>query len=138
MKIVGASVRKFRDTPEININDGTVIESYHDSAFPEMDELEASTIVSIENLRNGMRDVAITLQIENWNQRTFDSDDGSKRVVRSGDVMDPTGRCRLTACDFDPEPGEFIRIEGGELNFGRVLIWSLMTRSGFQPIGKTM
>ena len=118
VKIVGASVRKFRDTPEININDGTVIESYHDSAFPEMGELEASTIVSIEDLRNGMRDVAITLQIENWNQRTFDSDDGSKRVVRSGDVMDPTGRCRLTAwCEFDPEPGEFISIEGGRVQF---------------------
>ena len=51
VKIVGASVRKFRDTPEININDGTVIESFHDSAFPEMEELEASTIVSIEDLR---------------------------------------------------------------------------------------
>ena len=118
IKIVGASVRKFRDTPEININDGTVIESYHDSSFPEMDELSASTEVSIANLRNGMRDVSITLQVENWNQRTFDAEDGSKRVVRSGDVMDPSGRCRLTAwCEFDPKPGEFIRIEGGRVQF---------------------
>ena len=31
VKIVGASVRKFRDTPEIQINDGTVIETYRDS-----------------------------------------------------------------------------------------------------------
>ena len=39
MKIVGASVRKFRDTPEIQINDGTVIETYRDSSFPEVAEL---------------------------------------------------------------------------------------------------
>ncbi len=118
IKVVGASVRKFRDTPEININDGTVIETFHDTAFPELEALSASTEVSIADLRNGMRDVSITLQIENWNQRSFESDDGTKRVVRSGDVMDPSGRCRLTAwCDFDPEPGEFIRIEGGRVQF---------------------
>ena len=105
IKIVGASVRKFRDTPEIQINDGTVIEAYHDTAFPDISEL--SEKVSIADLRNGMRDVSITLQIENWAQRTFEAQDGSSRVVRSGDVMDPTGRCRLTAwCDFDPEPGD--------------------------------
>tara|TARA_B100001123_G_scaffold240380_1_gene268907 strand:+ start:119 stop:1807 length:1689 start_codon:yes stop_codon:yes gene_type:complete len=118
VKIVGASVRKFRETPEININDGTVIEPYHDTAFPELEELSASTKVSIAELRNGMRDVSITLQVENWNQRTFDANDGGKRVVRGGDVMDPTGRCRLTAwCEFDPEPGDFVRIEGGRVQF---------------------
>ena len=56
-----------------------------------------------------MRDVSITLQVENWNQRTFETKDGDSRVVRSGDVMDPTGRCRLTAwCEFDPKPGDTI------------------------------
>ena len=66
-----------------------------------------------------MRDVSITLQIENWAQRTFEAQDGSSRVVRSGDVMDPTGRCRLTAwCDFDPEIGSFI-----ELSSARVQSW---------------
>ena len=118
VKIVGASVRKFRETPEIQINDGTVIETYRDTAFPDMAELVESEKVSIADLRNGMRDVSITLQIENWAQRTFESQDGSSRVVRSGDVMDPTGRCRLTAwCDFDPKPGDSIRIEGGRVQF---------------------
>jgi len=118
VKIVGASVRKFRETPEIQINDGTVIEKYRDSAFPEMAKLVESEKVSIADLRNGMRDVSITLQIENWAQRTFEAQDGSSRVVRSGDVMDPTGRCRLTAwCDFDPKSGDSIRIEGGRVQF---------------------
>ena len=118
VKIVGASVRKFRETPEIQINDGTVIEPFHDTAFPDVSELSELDNVNIADLRNGMRDVAITLQVENWNQRTFDAKDGSKRVVRGGDVMDPTGRCRLTSwCDFDPKPGEFIRVEGGRVQF---------------------
>jgi len=118
VKIVGASIRKFRDTPEININDGTVIEPFHDSSFPGLEELAQSTNVTIADLRNGMRDVSITLQIESWDQRTFESEDGSKRVVRSGDVMDQSGRCRLTSwCEFDPSPGDFIRIEGGRVQF---------------------
>ena len=118
VKIVGASVRKFRDTPEINISDGTVIEPYHDTAFPDMSELAASSKSTIADLRNGMRDVEVTLQVESWNQRTFDGEDGSQRVVRSGDVIDPSGRCRLTAwCEFDPKPGDFIHIEGGRVQF---------------------
>ena len=118
VKLVGASVRKFRDTPEINVNDGTVIETYHDTSFPGMDELAESDKVAISDLRNGMRDISITLQVESWNQRTFESEDGSSKVVRSGDVLDPSGRCRLTAwCDFDPSPGDFIRIEGGRVQF---------------------
>ena len=116
VKIVGASVRKFRETPEIQINDGTVIETYRDTSFPEIDELAESEKVSISELRDGMRDVSITLQVENWNQRTFETKDGDSRVVRSGDVMDPTGRCRLTAwCEFDPKPGDTIKIEGGRV-----------------------
>ena len=116
VKIVGASIRKFRDTPEIQINDGTVIETYRDGTFPEVAELAESEKVSISDLRDGMRDVSITLQVESWNQRTFETKDGDSRVVRSGDVMDPTGRCRLTAwCEFDPKPGDTIRIKGGRV-----------------------
>ena len=116
VKIVGASIRKFRDTPEIQINDGTVIETYRDGSFPEVAELAESEKVSISDLRDGMRDVSITLQVESWNQRTFETKDGDSRVVRSGDVMDPTGRCRLTAwCEFDPKPGDTIRIKGGRV-----------------------
>jgi replication factor A1 len=118
VKIVGASVRKFRETPEIQINDGTVIEAYHDTSFPEVSELAKSEKVSIADLRNGMRDVSITLQVESWEQRSFESQNGESKTVRSGDVMDPSGRCRLTAwCEFDPSPGETIMIEGGRVQF---------------------
>ena len=96
VKIVGASVRKFRDTPDIQINDGTGIETYRDTSFPEVAELTESEKGSISDLRDGMRDVSITLQVENWNQRTFETKDGDSRVVRSGDIMDPTGTVSYT------------------------------------------
>ena len=118
LKIIGASIRKFRDTPEINISDGTAIEPYIDSEFPSLEQLSESLESSIAELRNGMRDVSITLQVENWSQRTFENQDGETKVVRSGDVLDPTGRCRLTAwCDFDPKDGDYIRIEKGRVQF---------------------
>ena len=118
LKIIGASIRKFRDTPEINISDGTAIEPYIDSEFPSLEQLSESLESSIAELRNGMRDVSITLQVENWSQRTFENQEGETKVVRSGDVLDPTGRCRLTAwCDFDPKDGDYIRIEKGRVQF---------------------
>ena len=112
LKIEGASISRFRDTPEVNIGDTTRVEVFHDNSFASMEDLASTTSSTISGLRNGMRDVEITLQVESWYQRTFTSNDGSEKVVRSGDVMDPTGRCRLTAwCDFDPKPGDFIHLK---------------------------
>ena len=111
LKIEGASIRRFRDTPEVNISDSSRVEVFHDNSFASLEDLAPTTRSKISSLRNGMRDVEITLQVESWYQRSFTSKDGSERVVRSGDVMDPTGRCRLTAwCDFDPKPGDFIHL----------------------------
>jgi len=112
VRIEGATVRRFRDTPEVNISDSTRVEVYHDNSFASLDELSSSTKSNISELRNGMRDIEITLQVETWNQRSFTANDGTERVVRSGDVMDPSGRCRLTAwCEFDPKPGDFIHLK---------------------------
>ena len=118
VKIKGASVRKFRDTPEINFNDGTIIELYHDSEFATFEELSSKSSKNIADLRNGMKGISITLQVESWNQRKFTGNDGTERIVRSGDVMDPTGRCRLTAwCEMNPKEGDFIRIEGARVQY---------------------
>jgi replication factor A1 len=63
-----------------------------------------------------MRDIEVTVQVESWIQRSFTSEDGSERVVRSGDVIDPSGRCRLTAwCETDPEPGDFLHLTGARV-----------------------
>ena len=116
LKIDGASIRKFRETPEVNIGDRTRIEVYHDSAFTSMEELSKANKVAISDLRNGMRDIEVTVQVESWIQRSFTSEDGSERVVRSGDVIDPSGRCRLTAwCETDPEPGDFPHLTGARV-----------------------
>ena len=118
LKIDGASVRKFRETPEINIGDRTRIEVYHDTAFASMDDLSQANKVSIAELRNGMSDIEITVQVESWDQRSFTSEDGTERVVRSGDVLDPSGRCRLTAwCEIDPKQGDFLHLTGSRVQY---------------------
>ena len=112
VKIENAQVKRFRDTPEINIGDFTKIEPYHDGAFPEAETLQANSSCAIKDLRDGMRDVEITLQVVDWNSRSFTSKTGEERVVRSGEVQDPSGRCRLTSWgEVDLEAGSFIRIK---------------------------
>jgi replication factor A1 len=112
VKIENAQVKRFRDTPEINIGDFTKIEPYHDGAFPEAETLQADSSCAIKDLRDGMRDVEITLQVVDWNSRSFTSKTGEERVVRSGEVQDPSGRCRLTSWgEVDLEAGSFIRIK---------------------------
>jgi len=118
LKIDGASVRKFRETPEINIGDRTRIEVFHDTAFASMDDLSQANKVSIAELRNGMSDIEITVQVESWDQRSFTAEDGTERVVRSGDVLDPSGRCRLTAwCEIDPKQGDFLHLTGSRVQY---------------------
>ena len=118
VKIEGAMIRKFRETPEVNINDRTKIEKYHDNNFASTEELSQITTSKIGDLRNGMKDVITTVQVESWQSRTFTNSDGEEKIVRSGDVMDPTGRCRLTAwCEIDPKPGDFLHLTNARVQF---------------------
>ena len=119
LRIEGASIRRFRNNPEINFNDGTKIELYRDSKFPKLDKLEGSLMSDIASVRDGMNDVRIVLQVESWSSREFTNSEGETKIVRSGDVLDPSGKSRLTCwCDFDPEIGSFI-----ELSSARVQSW---------------
>lgn len=116
LKIEGASIRRFKNNPEINFGDSTKIELYRDSKFPDLSKLEESTKLSISSLRDGMNDVRMTLQIESWQSREFKNSEGETKIVRSGDVLDPTGRCRLTCwSEFDPDPGSFVEISGARV-----------------------
>ena len=118
IKIDRAQIRRFRDTPEINIGDLTKIESFHDSTFASMDDLQSVNRSTISELRDGARDIEITVQVENWQARTFTNADGEERTVRSGDVMDPTGRCRLTSWgEMSPEPGAFLHLKGARVQY---------------------
>ncbi len=119
LKIDGASIRRFRNNPEINFNDGTKIELYRDSKFPKLEKLDDSLMSDISSIRDGMNDVRIILQIESWNSREFTNSDGEKKIVRSGDVLDPSGKSRLTCwCEFEGEIGSFV-----ELKNARVQSW---------------
>ena len=97
LKIEGAAIRRFRDTPELNIGERTKVEIYHDGGFASLEDLEASSVIQIAELRDGAADVAITVQLTSWNSRTFTGQDGVEKTVWGGDAVDPTGVCRLTA-----------------------------------------
>ena len=85
---------------------------------PSIEDLSKATTSQISDLRNGMKDVIVTVQVESWQSRTFTNSDGEEKIVRSGDVMDPSGRCRLTAwCEIEPKPGDFLHLNGARVQF---------------------
>ena len=101
IKIENAQVRTFRDTPEINIGSSTRVEIFHDTNFASSDELSAQAVSKIEDLRDGSRDVDIIVEVQKMIKRTFKGSEGEEKHVWSGDVADPTGRCR---CSIWSEP----------------------------------
>lgn len=101
LKIEDAQVRTFRNTPEINIGSGTRIEIFHDTNFSSADDLVAQAVSKVENLRDGSRDIDIVVEVQQMMKRSFVNSDGEEKNVWSGDVADPTGRCR---CSIWSEP----------------------------------
>ena len=97
LKIEGAAIRRFRNTPELNIGDRTKVEIFHDGGFASLDDLAASSVMQIGQLRDGSADVGITVQLTSWGSRNFTGKDGAEKTVWGGDAVDPTGTCRLTA-----------------------------------------
>jgi len=96
LKIDGAQVRTFRDTPELNFGRTTKVELYHDKNFADADSLSQQTVLTISELRDGARDVDAVVQITEWAKRSF-TRDGEERFLWSGQIADPTGRCRMSA-----------------------------------------
>ncbi len=97
LRIEGAAIRRFRDTPELNIGEQTKVEVYHDKGFATLEDLESSSVVNIADLRDGARDVSAVVQIVSWDSRSFTTQDGEEKTVWGGEVIDPSGRCRMTA-----------------------------------------
>ena len=116
LKIENAQVKVFRDTPEINIGSSAKIEIFHDSNFASADDLVALSVSRIEDLRDGSRDVEIIVEIQKMIKRDFEGKDGEKKSVWSGDVADPTGKCRCSIWseppfDFESTP-VIVRLRG--------------------------
>jgi len=97
LKIEGAAIRRFRNTPELNIGDRTKVEIYHEEGFSSLEDLAVSSVMQISQLRDGAADVGITVQLTSWSSRSFTGKDGVDKTVWGGDAVDPTGSCRLTA-----------------------------------------
>ena len=89
-------MRTFRDTPELNFGRTSKIEIYHDKNFADTDALSEQTVLTLSELRDGARDVDAVVQITEWAKRSF-TRDGEERFLWSGQIADPTGRCRMSA-----------------------------------------
>ena len=96
IKIDGAQVKTFRDTPELNFGRTTKIESYHDANFANVEKLNSNSLKTISQLTDGSRDVEAIVQIIEWQKRSF-TKDGEERFLWAGQIADPTGRCRMSA-----------------------------------------
>ena len=96
IKIEGAQVKTFRDTPELKFGRTTKIESFHDANFANIEKLNTQNMKTISKLTDGARDVEAVVQITEWEKRTF-TKDGEERHLWSGQIADPTGRCRMSA-----------------------------------------
>ena len=101
IKIEGAQVRTFRDTPELNFGRTTKIESFHDTNFANIEKLNTHNMKTISQLTDGSRDVETVEQITEWQKRSF-TKDGEERFLWSGQIADPTGRCRMSAWEELP------------------------------------
>lgn len=101
LKIDGAQVRSFRDTPELNFGRTTRIEVFHDASFADLETLAASTLTTVSALRDGSRDVDAVVQITEITKRTFNRE-GEEKFLWSGQIADPTGRCRISIWDTLP------------------------------------
>lgn len=101
VKIEGAQVRTFRDTPELNFGRTTKVELYHDSNFAGAEALMEQNVVTISQLRDGSRDVEAIVQITEWSKRSFVRD-GEEKFLWSGQIADPTGKCRMSAWEELP------------------------------------
>ncbi|MDA7846068.1 hypothetical protein N9A87_03370 [Euryarchaeota archaeon] len=96
LKIDGAQVRTFRDTPELNFGRTTKVEIFHDKNFANAESLSQQTVLTISQFRDGARDVDAVVQITEWTKRSF-TRDGEERFLWSGQIADPSGRCRMSA-----------------------------------------
>ena len=96
VKIEGSQVRTFRETPELNFGRTTKVEIYHDSNFSKIDDLMNNSVLTISQLTDGSRDVEAIVQITEWEKRSF-TREGEERFLWSGQIADPTGRCRMSA-----------------------------------------
>ena len=102
IKIQHAQVRSFRNTPELNIGRSTKVEVYRDTSFASLDDLSLLTVSKIEDLTDGNRDVECVVEVQSILVRTFNKEGGEEGKVWSGEIADPTGRCRMSCWQEPP------------------------------------
>jgi len=85
----------------LNFGRTTRVEVFHDASFADVASLSESSSQSICDFRDGSRDVDTTVQIVEWQKRTFERD-GVEKFLWSGQAVDPSGQCRISAWETLP------------------------------------
>ena len=85
----------------MNFGRTTRIEVFHDANFADLETLAQNTLTNVASLRDGSRDVDAVVQIMDIAKRTFNRD-GEEKFLWSGQIADPSGRCRISVWDELP------------------------------------
>lgn len=115
--IKGASAKTFRGEVEVNLGNYTTLEEAPEGALEDLDVSKLPRFgnlqeVELKDIRPGMGNVQITAKVMNVEERTIDTEKGSK-TIHSGMLADDTKRMRFTAwSDFGLEIGDVVTIKG--------------------------
>lgn len=102
LKFSRANIRRFRNSPELNLGRTTKVEIFHDVNFADAETLSQSSHLTISQLQDGARDITMVVQLQSLIERKFTGSDGEEKKVMSGEILDPTGRCKCSAwCDLN-------------------------------------
>ena len=119
LKIQSATIRRFRDTPELNFGRTTKVEIFHDANFSDVETLAESSVVTISQLRDGAKDVTIIAQLQSLTERKFTNAEGEEKTVYAGQLIDPTGQCKSSMwCDVGITEDELpivVRLENARI-----------------------
>ncbi len=120
VRIVNAYTKEYRGQVQVNFGVRTTVSKEAPDALPEykpaagggMPYVGKPTPMTVEELRQGASNVAVTVRVLSVETREVDVE-GAKKSVYSGVLADKTGKTQFSAWkDFSIREGEVLRIEG--------------------------
>ncbi len=112
VRIEGAEVREWNGEPQLNLGGGSRVEPAEDVET----EHEPPGERALEELEDGDRDVALTAQVVESEERTIDGRDG-ETTITSGTLGDSTARLPFTDWENRAlDEGDAVRLENAYVN----------------------
>jgi replication factor A1 len=122
IRVQNAYTKEFRGQVQVNFGSRTTV-TKDESTLLQVSSVERgpATPVKLGEVREGMRDLAVTARILSVERREVEVS-GKPKVVFSGILADDTGKVQFSSWhDFGLKEGEAVRIEGGYVSSWRGL-----------------